>query len=668
MDISKWTFEIAEGTASATMRRGSFHHKDEIRRKRPLFLSMSGEEYILMDLVTKAVCPFAITEAAGTGHETAGCSVKRIHIDLAKTGANRLFISFPAPAREHIYGCGETFSELDLKGNRIRIWVAEHQNAGIIAGKMIQERLQGPHPERKLSIDKYETYYAQPTFQSDLGYFLHVDGNGYIEFDFSDPKRTCLLIRLPENRSSIDLYYGEADTFVGRSAGLASILGVQPRIPDKLLDGVILASQQGNEKVEEKIALAEEFALPLVGVWCQDWCGCRRTKFGYQVMWNWQWDPVQYPDLPEKIRSWKAQGVSFYGYINPFLAVDGPLYETASAKGYLVKDRSGGDYMVTITTFPAAMIDFTNPDAYIWYKEIIKREMIGIGMDGWMADFGEYLPEDAVLFSGVSAMDIHNTWPAIWARMNSEAIEECGKTGKLFFFTRAGHTGTIQYSPMMWNGDQHVDWSLSQGIGSVIPASLSLSMSGIGVCHSDIGGYTSIMHMQRSKELLMRWIELSCFSPLMRLHEGNRPDVNVQFDEDEETVRHLAMFGRLHKALKGYIKESLEEYYAHGVPVMRPLVYHYPLESVGGVTDEYLLGQDILAAPVLQEGTVQREVLLPEGAWIHLFTGEAYMGGNHTVAAPVGCPPVFIRKESPYAAALGPVFREAWRRSIAFMV
>ena len=652
MDIRKWAFEIAEGTASAVMRRGSFLHKDEIRRKRPLFLSAAGEEFILTDLLTKSVCPFAVTELAGAGHDTAGCSIRRIHIDLAKTGANRLFITFPVPTQEHVYGCGETFSELDLKGNRIRIWVAEHQNAGVIAGKMLQERLTGPHPERKRSIDKYESYYAQPTFQSDLGYFLHVDGNGYMEFDFRDPKQTSLLIRLPENNPCVDLYYGEADTFAGRSAGLASILGVQPRLPENLLDGVILASQQGNGKVEDKIALAKESGLPLAGVWCQDWCGCRRTRFGYQVMWNWQWDPAQYPDLPEKIRAWKAQGVSFYGYINPFLSVEGPLYQAASKNGYLVKDKKGSDYMVTITTFPAAMIDFTNPAAYSWYKEIIKREMIGIGMDGWMADFGEYLPEDAVLHSGVPAMDIHNEWPAVWARLNSEAIEECGKTGKLFFFTRAGHTGTVRYSPMMWNGDQHVDWSLSQGIGSVIPAALSLSMSGIGVCHSDIGGYTSIMHMQRSKELLMRWTELSCFSPLMRLHEGNRPDVNVQFDADGETVRHLARFGRLHRVLKEYLKESLEEYYTNGVPVMRPLVYHYPLGTNGAVTDEYLLGRDILVAPVLTEGAVQREVLLPEDAWIHLFTGEAYTGGNHTVPGPVGCPPVFIRQDSAFADAI----------------
>ncbi|MCR5135314.1 MAG: alpha-glucosidase [Clostridiales bacterium] len=659
MDIRKWTFEIAEGTASAVMRQGSFHHKDEIRRRRPLFFTAEEEACTLTDKLTKTVCRLSVTKRDIPDDGPAACHVRKLHIDLKETGANRLFISFPAPAKEQIFGCGETFSELDLKGHRMRIWVAEHQNARTIAGKMIQERIAGPHPERKQTIEKYESYYAQPTFQSDLGYFLHVDGNGCMEFDFRDPRRTVLMIRLAENDRSVDLYYGEADTFEGRSAGIASLLGMQPRLPGALLDGVILASQEGNAKVEEKIALAKAYDLPLTGVWCQDWCGCRRTRFGYQVMWNWQWDPVQYPDLPAKIRAWKEQGVSFYGYINPFLAVEGPLYAFASEKGYLVKDAAGSDYMVTITTFPAAMVDFTNPAAYSWYKEIIKREMIGIGMEGWMADFGEYLPADAVLFSGVPAMDIHNYWPAIWARLNGEAIEECGKTGKVFFFTRAGHTGTIRYSPMMWNGDQHVDWSLSQGIGSVIPASLSLAMSGIGVCHSDIGGYTSIMHMQRSKELLMRWTELSCFSPLMRLHEGNRPDVNVQFDEDEESLRHLARFGRLHKALKGYLEETLEAYYTKGIPVMRPLAYHYRMGTAAAVTDEYLLGRDILAAPVLMEGAVQREVLLPEDSWIHLFTGKRFKGGSHTVPSPMGCPPVFIREASPYAEQLGRVFRDA---------
>ena len=212
------------------------------------------------------------------------------------------------------------------------------------------------------------------------------------------------------------------------------------------------------------------------------------------------------------------------------MAIEKDLYRYASERGYCVKDRDGKDYLVTITTFPAAMIDLTNPDAWNWYKGIIREHMIGLGLGGWMADFGEYLPLDCVLHSGEDPEKLHNSWPALWAKLNQEVIREAGKENEVFFFTRAGYTQTPAFSPMMWTGDHHVDWSEDDGIGAVIPATLSLAMSGFGITHSDVGGYTTVSKMTRSRELLLRWEELNVFSPLYRFHEGNQPERNVQFD------------------------------------------------------------------------------------------------------------------------------------------
>jgi alpha-glucosidase len=402
----------------------------------------------------------------------------------------------------------------------------------------------------------------------------------------------------------------------------------------------------GCGNIDRKVAKARAAGAKIGGVWCQDWCGCRCTQFGYQVMWNWQYDEKQYPNLPEKIKEWDAQGIKFLGYINPFIALEKNIYQEAKEKGYCVKDKEGKDYLVTITTFPAAMVDFTNPAAYEWYKNLIKENMIGIGMGGWMADFGEYLPIDAVLYSGEDAAVLHNRWPAIWAKMNREAIEETEKLGEVFFFTRAGHTDTIKYSTMMWTGDQHVDWSVDDGLPSVIPATLSLAMSGYGITHSDVGGYTTIMNMTRSKELLLRWEEMNVFSPLFRSHEGNQPSRNVQFDGDEELLKQLARCTKMHVALKDYIKKYVAQQTAMGTPVMRPLFYHYDEERAYTEKKEYLLGRDILVAPVYKEGDVKRTCYLPEDTWVHLFSGKEYTGGQVTVDAPIGQPPVFIRKNS----------------------
>lgn len=633
---------IGSGENQFSMSRGSFKYKQKISGKRKLTLQnqeKTEEGYLLTYVDPKGssakeqVHQFAVTQQ--------GSQIRLAYVGEEKPGVNRYWLTFVTNPKEHIYGCGETYSELDLKGQNVRIWVAEHQNTGRISKKIIKEKLLGKHPDKKLSFDKYESYYAQPTFVSSDKYYVHCDINAYSEFDFTDAGKITLYFQEPPV-----IITDSGQDFAEVSRKLTGLLGRQKALPDWLYDGVILGIQEGTDVVDAKIKKAKEAGVPVVGVWCQDWSGCRRTGFGYQVMWNWEWDQELYPGLDKKIAEWKEEGVRFLGYINPFIAIEKDLYAYASEHGYCVRDREGKDYLVTITTFPAAMVDFTNPEAYEWYKGLIKENMIGLGMGGWMADFGEYLPIDAVLYSGEDPAIIHNQWPAIWAKMNQEAVAECGKEGQVFFFTRAGHTGTIAHSHMMWTGDQHVDWSIDDGLPAVIPATLSLAMSGYGIAHSDVGGYTTIMHMRRSKELLLRWEEMNVFSPLFRTHEGNQPVNNVQFDDDEELLAQLAKCGRMHVALKDYLKGLVDEEISDGTPVMRPLFYHYDEAEAYTEKTEYLLGRDLLVAPVYEEGAKSRTVYLPSDGWVDIFDGKEYAGGHMIVEAPIGKPPVFVRKDS----------------------
>ena len=633
---------IGSGENQFSMSRGSFKYKQKISGKTKLTLQnqeKTEEGYLLTYVDPKGssakeqVHQFAVTQQ--------GSQIRLAYVGEEKPGVNRYWLTFVTNPKEHIYGCGETYSELDLKGQNVRIWVAEHQNTGRISKKIIKEKLLGKHPDKKLSFDKYESYYAQPTFVSGDKYYVHCDINAYSEFDFTDAGKITLYFQEPPV-----IITDSGQDFAEVSRKLTGLLGRQKALPDWLYDGVILGIQEGTDVVDAKIKKAKEAGVPVVGVWCQDWSGCRRTGFGYQVMWNWEWDQELYPGLDKKIAEWKEEGVRFLGYINPFIAIEKDLYAYASEHGYCVQDREGKDYLVTITTFPAAMVDFTNPEAYEWYKGLIKENMIGLGMGGWMADFGEYLPIDAVLYSGEDPAIIHNQWPAIWAKMNQEAVAECGKEGQVFFFTRAGHTGTIAHSHMMWTGDQHVDWSIDDGLPAVIPATLSLAMSGYGIAHSDVGGYTTIMHMRRSKELLLRWEEMNVFSPLFRTHEGNQPVNNVQFDDDEELLAQLAKCGRMHVALKDYLKGLVAEEISDGTPVMRPLFYHYDEAEAYTEKTEYLLGRDLLVAPVYEEGAKSRTIYLPSDGWVNIFDGKEYAGGHMIVEAPIGKPPVFVRKDS----------------------
>ena len=156
--------------------------------------------------------------------------------------------------------------------------------------------------------------------------------------------------------------------------------------------------------------------------------------------------------------------------------------------------------------------------------------MIEQGLSGWMADFGEWLPFDAKLYSGVSAELYHNIYPVDWARINREAIQEAGKEGEIIFFTRADYTGSNRYSTAFWLGDQMVSFGVNDGLASTIVGLNSSGISGIAINHSDIGGYTGLKNppfyfpnYDRTEELNRRWSEMNAFTPIYRTHEGNVP-------------------------------------------------------------------------------------------------------------------------------------------------
>ena len=572
-------------------------------------------------------------------------------------GYNRMWLTLPAEPDESIYGSGELFSEFNVRGKNVNVWVAEHINAVQIFKKLAKQLIGITDTLRKQPFEKYETYYAQPTFISSRKYFFHSLTTARAEFNLTDENSHCIKVD-----EIAPFYIGFADDFEALMTSLTDIVGRQPELPDWVYDGQIIASQGGTEEYDEAIEIAEENDLHINGVWIQDWEGRRVTAAGKQLYWNWEWDRELYPGLDERIKANNEKGIKTLGYINPFLAVEKPLYKEASERGYCVKDKEGKDYYVTITTFPAAMVDLTNPDAYEWLKNIIRKNMIDFGLAGWMADFGEYLPTDCVLYSGEDPELVHNTWPARWARLNREAVEESEKLGEIMFYTRAGYSDTPQYSTMMWCGDNHTDFSIDFGLPSVIPAMLSLTCCGFGLSHSDIGGYTSFFNLKRSEELYMRWCEMNAFTPVMRGHEGLNPDLNAQFDSSVAILRHGAKMAMVHKALKPYLKAAVKLNAKKGVGVVRPLFFYYDEPEAYSEAYEYLLGRDILVSPVIRPKRTKWEVYLPDDEWVHLWTGREYGGGRVIVNAELGEPPVFVRKDTKVLEALNKTLNK-WREN-----
>ncbi len=622
--------DIAKGSVRDSMSRGSYRSSEVFTERRRLFYR---------GLIEGKHC---FSDAQVSLYATVIRKPSLALIFEPIEGYNRLWLYLNGSPKEHIYGCGEQFTTIDLKGKTVPIWVSEHHSARKLIHKFLRERFKGVDYDHLGNYQEHASYYAQPTFMSSLCYAVHVTSKAYARFTFKETKTILYFREIPQR---IDFF--KAKTFVDLAARLNRYLGLQRPLPDWTAEGVILAIQGGTKVIEQKLEDAHANGINVKAVWAQDWSGQTVTKFGEQVYWNWTADDVRYTDLSGFIARLKERGIYFLGYMNPFLKVASPQYCVAKEQGFLVKRKNGKPYHVKSTTFKAGIIDLTHPKAYDWWKSIIKTEMLDCGFAGWMADFGEYLPTDAVLYQGDAAL-VHNQYPELWAKCHQEAISE--NKSDAFIFTRAAFTETLRETNAMWIGDQHVDFSDQYGIGSVIPAYVSMAVSGIGINHSDTGGYTTLFHMRRSQELFIRWAEMNVFSPLFRTHEGNLPKRNAQYD-DPTIVEAFGRLSRLYKKLSFYHHHVRDEYYQKGLPTIRPLFYHFNEAFAFTTKRHYMYGESLLVCPVLRPGVTTHRVELPKGRWIHLITKAVFDGGNHIIDAPLGMPMAFYLESSPFKEA-----------------
>lgn len=632
---------VGRGTPSIAMFRGNFRIEDYVEARLPLAHVEIAET---PDGFEAAFC-------AAEGQPTAFVMTIRGSDDDVqlsfKAGAgdiNRLWLRFVSEPDEKLFGGGEQMSYFDLSGRRFPMWTSEPgvgRDKSTLVTFMADQAMAGG--------DYFTTNYPQPTYVSSRRYALHVQTTAYSVFDFRPAEFHEIEVwEIPEQ---IELY--ARPSFVELVETLSARFGRQPVLPDWILSGAVIGLKDG-ENSFARLKRYQEAGTAIAALWCEDWVGVRQTSFGRRLYWDWRWSPARYPDLDRRIAELAAEGVRFMGYVNPYLCVDGSLYPVAAAAGYLaLKPDEDAPYIVDFGEFDCGVVDFTNPDAARWFAdEVIGANMLDFGLSGWMADFGEYLPHDARLKSGLPGMLAHNAWPTLWAEVNAEAVAGRGQTGEAVFFMRAGFTGVQAYCPLLWAGDQSVDFSRHDGIGTVICGALSSGLLGNAYHHSDIGGYTSLFGVQRTAELIQRWTEMAALTPVMRTHEGNRPDENLQVDQDEAVLAHFARMTRIHRALLPYLKTLAEEAHCMGLPLQRPLFLHFEDDPRAYETQSvYLLGPDLLVAPVIEPGRKDWTVYLPAGAdWTHLWSGASHSGGSTVkVEAPIGAPPAFWRKGSAFA-------------------
>lgn len=623
---------IARGEAEITMVRGNFRFDDILSDRIDLSESRMGGE------------------AAEFLHEGRPCARLAIEngalvLEALDPRFNRLWLRFHTDPDETVWGGGEQMSYLALNGRRFPMWTSE---PGVGRDKST-ELTRAMDAVGMAGGDYWTTNYPQPTFLTSRWLAVHLDASCYSVLDFTDPARHE--VEVWANSARFEMYSAEGPAdLVGQ---LSTRFGHQPLLPEWACGGAIVGLKDGArsfDRLEKFIAAGAAVS----GLWCEDWAGIRETSFGRRLFWDWRRDNQRFPDLPGRIAALAARGIRFLAYANPYLADDGILYEEAADGGHFcLRPDSDDVYLVDFGEFDCGVLDFTRAETRDWFADkVLGREMLDIGIAGWMADFGEYLPTDVRLADGSDPMEAHNRWPVLWAEVNAQALESRGKTGEALFFMRAGFSGVGAHCPLLWAGDQSVDFTRHDGIGTVITAALSAGLVGNAYSHSDCGGYTSLLGNVRTAALMQRWCELAAFAPVMRSHEGNRPDDNLQYDSTPELLACFARWSRVHAALAPYVRALCAEAAATGLPLQRPLFLHYPDDpALFAVQDQYLYGADMLVAPVIEEGATSRRVVLPgETPWRHVWTDTNYLPGEHLIAAPIGLPPVFYLPESPHAA------------------
>lgn len=361
---------------------------------------------------------------------------------------------------------------------------------------------------------------------------------------------------------------------------------------------------------------------------------------GYRVF---TFDDKKFPDVKGLSGKLAGRGVKLISIIDPGVKKDEDyfMYKEGMEMDAFAHDTDGSVYENAVWPGTSVFPDFTKQSVRSWWgdktKILLEHGISGIWNDmNEPASFNGPLPDD-VQFEYGAHEKVHNIYGHFMAKATYEGLAKNDGGKRPFVLTRAAYAGSQKYCGG-WTGDNHSIWA---HIALSLEQVCNLSVSGLAMCGSDIGGFGS----DTTPELLVRFYEAAVFVPFFRNHSamGTRRQEPWQFDET--TIDAVRKTVKLRYRFIPYIYDLAHECEKTGAPIVRPLVYEYPEDKhVRNISDEYMLGSFVLVAPVIAPGKEAREVYLPDGDWYDYYTGEKYSGGRYILAdAPLDKVPVFIK-------------------------
>ena len=528
------------------------------------------------------------------------------------------------PEGEHYYGFGEKSGRLNRKWNHMSMW-----NSDIPAYRADTDPL-------------YQTVPFFYGINNGRAYGIFFDNTYWSSFDMGKESQHQYSFGAEEGELNYYFFYGPAPKKV--LSRFTELVGRMP-LPPRWSLGYQQCrwSYTPETRVREIASGFRDRKIPCDVLYLDiDYMD------GYRIF---TWNNANFPDPRKMIADLRADGFRLAVIVDPGIKADTAYhaYRSGLAGDHFLRYPDGRTFIGKVWPGECAFPDFTNPNARTWWGNNF-ADLIATGVRGWWNDMNEPsvfdVPTKTVDLSVVHRTDYgkspharnHNIYGMQMTRATYDGVRRLLPTERPFVLTRASYAGGHRYSSA-WTGDNVSSW---EHLRMVLPMCLNMSISGQPFVGSDIGGFIGAP----SGELFARWLQLGVFSPLMRAHSviNERNKEPWEYGDEFTTINRETI--NLRYQLLPYIYSTMREASETGIPAMRPLVFEYPgdLDLVWNET-EFMFGNDMLIAPVLDDSARIRRLRLPQGIWYDYWSGAEYVGEKDiSVEAPLNRIPIFVKE------------------------
>ena len=489
---------------------------------------------------------------------------------------------FSLSPEEGIYGCGESFTEFNKRGQKVVLWTDD--------GNGVQN----------------ETMYKPiPFFMSSRGYGVFMHTSTPITCDFGKYFSGANTLMIGDDEADIFIFLGEPKDILNEYTNLTG----KPSMPPLWSFGFWMSrityfSETEGREVTNKL---RDYKIPAdvihfdTGWFETDW-RC-----------DYQFSKTRFKDAAKMMDDFKKNGFHTCLWQLPYFVPNNSLFPEIIEKGLYVKDRKGN------LPYEDAVLDFSNPATVEWYQGKIGN-LLKQGVSVIKVDFGEAAPPDGIYHSGRTGFYEHNLYPLRYNKAVAEITKKV--TDETIIWARSAWAGSQRY-PLHWGGDPA---NTNTAMAATLRGGLSFGISGFSFWSHDIAGFVN----KKPEDLYRRWTPFGMLTSHTRSH-GAPPTEPWEYGEDFMNAFRIA--DNMRYELMPYIYAQAKDCTERGLPMLRALFVEYP-DDPGSwlIDDEYLFGSDMLVAPLFEDVS-KRNVYLPPGEWIDYQSGKTYSAGWHNIEA-----------------------------------